>query len=88
MTKRIHALKQNFSGHVGESMVKAELLRSGFRVADPCWSNDETDLLVVIDTDFFPLVAIPIQVKTIQFFPTKEGKIPENGFVQGLKKSI
>ena len=85
--RRIHALTNTFSGIAGEARIAAELVRCGFRVAKPYWSDDEVDLLV-LQRSSQPNIALPlsIQVKSVQFLPQKDGTLKDRVFIQGLKK--
>lgn len=84
--KRPHGLSNPAaSGICGEARVTTELLRHGFKVAKPYWTDDEIDLLVLkAGTD--SLVPIPIQVKTIQFLQKARRRQPKSVFIKGLRK--
>ncbi len=87
--RRVHALKNTFSGVAGEARVAAEFVRCGLRVAKPYWTDDEVDLLVLerthdLQQDF--AVPVVIQVKAVQFLPNKDQKTPTRVFLQRLKK--
>lgn len=83
--RRVPALSNTFSGVAAEARVAAELIRNGFRVAKPFWTDDEVDLLVLykLDGKAFP---IPIQVKSVQFLESKTRKLSDPRFVPNLKK--
>src|SRR5271156_6817625 len=83
--RRVPALTNTFSGVAGEARVAAELVRGGFRVAKPLWTDDEADLLVLMRTDG-ALLPIVVQVKSVQFLPDSQGQVPVRVFAQGLKK--
>jgi hypothetical protein len=87
--RRVHALKNTFSGVAGEARVAAEFVRCGLRVAKPYWTDDEADLLVIERTrNLQQDLAVPviIQVKAVQFLPDRNQKIPTRVFLQRLKK--
>ncbi len=79
--KRPHALNNTYSGVAGELRVAAELVRCGMRVAKPYWTNDEADLVVLYGTrgrnittsrrSRKTLVPVHLQVKAVQFLPSK-----------------
>lgn len=81
----MHALTNTFSGVAGEARIAAEFVRCGFRVADPYWTDDEVDLLV-LEREENLAVPLSIQVKSVQFLPDRNQKIPTHAFTQGLKK--
>jgi len=81
----VHALTNTFSGVAGEARIAAEFVRCGFRVADPYWTDDEVDLLV-LEREENLAVPLSIQVKSVQFLPDRNQKIPTHAFTQGLKK--
>jgi hypothetical protein len=72
--RRVPALTNTFSGVAGEARVAAELVRGGFRVAKPLWTDDEADLLVLMRTDG-ALLPIVVQVKSVQFLPDSQGQL-------------
>jgi len=80
---RIHAVTNHRSGVVGELRVASELMRCGYRVAKPYWTEDEADLIVfpVKDCDLY----ITVQSKSVQF-SHDQGAIPPNRYISGLKK--
>jgi hypothetical protein len=83
--RRVPALTNTFSGVAGEARVAAELVRAGFRVAKPLWTDDEADLLVLMRSNR-GLLPIVVQVKSVQFLPDAKGKVAPRVFAQGLKK--
>ena len=80
-----YALSNFYSGITGEARFTAEFLRNGIQVAKPYWNDDEIDLLV-FTMQSGQLIPIPIQVKTIQFLPNANNKMPNTKTLQGLKK--
>ena len=76
-----YAVTNTFSGQAGELSVAALLVRAGLRVAQPFWTNDFTDLLILQESLRWVL-PIPVQVKSVQQ-ATKDN--PEVQ-IQGLKK--
>jgi hypothetical protein len=86
--RRPHALTNTFSGVAGEARVAAELVRCGFLVAKPYWTDDEADL-VLLDRRYnqsYSVIPVIIQVKSIQFLGNQaEGEV-QRRFIQGLKK--
>jgi hypothetical protein len=85
---RIHALTNTFSGVAGEARVAAELVRCGFLIAKPYWTDDEADL-ILLDRRFsqsYSVAPVVIQVKSVQFLPNKEQATPSRKFIQGLRK--
>jgi hypothetical protein len=83
--RRVPALTNTFSGVAGEARVAAELVRAGFRVAKPYWTDDEADLLVLMRSNG-GLLPIVVQVKSVQFLPDSKGQVAPRVFTQGLKK--
>jgi hypothetical protein len=83
--RRVPALTNTFSGVAGEARVTAELVRAGFRVAKPYWTDDEADLLVLMRSNG-GLLPIVVQVKSVQFLPDSKGQVAPRVFTQGLKK--
>lgn len=79
--KRPHTLDETYAGVAGELRVAAELVRCGMRVAKPYWTNDEADLVVLYGTrgrniptsrrSRKTLVPVHLQVKAVQFLPSK-----------------
>ncbi len=66
----------------------AELVRCGFLVAKPYWTDDEADL-VLFDRRYsqsYAVVPVIIQVKSVQFLPNKLQETPSRRFIQGLRK--
>ena len=82
--RRVHALTNTFSGAAGESRVAAELIRCGIRVAKPCWTDDEVDLLVLARAGMH-VVPLSIQVKAVQQMVGDDDEAPRI-YTQGLKK--
>ena len=76
-----YSIENTFSGQAAELSVAALLVRAGFRVAQPLWSNDYTDLLILKESKGW-LVPIPVQVKSVQ----QAGKPKSQVAIQGLKK--
>lgn len=76
-----YSIENTFSGQAAELSVAALLVRAGFRVAQPLWSNDYTDLLILKKSKGW-LVPIPVQVKSVQ----QAGKTKSQVAIQGLKK--
>jgi hypothetical protein len=83
--RRVPALTNSFSGVAGEARIAAELVRAGFRVAKPYWTDDEADLLVLMRSNG-GLLPIVVQVKSVQFLPDSKGQVAPRVFTQGLKK--
>jgi hypothetical protein len=85
---RIHALSNTFSGVAGEARVAAELVRCGFLVAKPYWTDDEADLILFDRrrSQSYAVVPVIIQVKSVQFMPNKLQETPSRRFIQGLRK--
>ncbi len=83
--RRVPALSNTFSGVAAEARVSAELVRHGFRVAKPLWTDDEVDLIVLCKGEGTAL-PIPIQVKSVQFLESKTKKLSDPRFVCNLKK--
>lgn len=83
---RVHALTNTFSGVAGEARVAAELVRCGLRVAKPYWTDDEADLLVLERVENGVALPIPVQVKSVQFLPSKSRPAESDRFISGLKK--
>jgi hypothetical protein len=85
---RIHALTNTFSGVAGEARVAAELVRCGFLVAKPYWTDDEADLIVLDrrHSQTYSVVPVVIQVKSVQFLPNKQQQTRSRAFIQGLRK--
>jgi hypothetical protein len=85
---RIHALTNTFSGVAGEARVAAELVRCGFLVAKPYWTDDEADLIIIDrrHSQSYSVVPVVIQVKSVQFLPNKRQQTPSRTFIQGLRK--
>lgn len=81
----VHILTNHFSGIAGEARVAAELLRCGIMTAKPYWNHDENDLLTFFAKNG-KLLALPIQVKSVQFIPDKNNKPKIKTPIQGLKK--
>jgi len=79
--KRIHTLTNTFSGVAAEARVAAELVRNGLFVADPYWTDDEFDLLI-LQTVSQNVIPVAVQVKAIQFISNERPRLP----IQGLKK--
>lgn len=67
-------LSSNASGNAGEAAFNAFFLRAGLKVAKPYWTEDMNDLLVLYDNGT-RLIAIPIQVKSVQKKKDDEEKI-------------
>lgn len=78
--RAVHALTNTFSGVAGEARVAAELVRCGLRVARPMWTDDETDLIILV-RHIDLLIPITVQVKSVQFLSDAKDKD-----IQGLKK--
>ncbi len=74
--RRVPALSNTFSGVAAEARVAAELVRQGFRVAKPLWTDDEVDLIVLCKGEGTAL-PIPIQVKSVQFLESKTTKLSD-----------
>ena len=85
---RIHALTNTFSGVAGEARVAAELVRCGFLIAKPYWTDDEADL-ILLDRRYgqsYSVIPVVIQVKSVQFLPNKRQELPSHRFIKGLRK--
>jgi hypothetical protein len=78
-------LNEYFSGAAGEARIAAEFIRYGYRVAKPCWNDDEIDL-IILDKDNGKMFALPIQIKTVQFLPHGKRPAPERIAIQNLMK--
>jgi hypothetical protein len=85
---RIHALTNMFSGVAGEARVAAELVRCGFLIAKPYWTDDEADLILLDRrySESYSVVPVIIQVKSVQFLPNKQQRLPPRKFIKGLRK--
>ena len=85
---RIHALTNTFSGVAGEARVAAELVRCGLLIAKPYWTDDEADLILLDHrySQSYSVVPVIIQVKSVQFLPNKQQKVPPRKFIKGLRK--
>lgn len=83
--RRVHSLKNTFSGVAAEARVAAEMVRCGLRVAKPYWTDDECDLIILTVVDNC-LIPIPVQVKAVQFLESKSREVGDDRFVPNLKK--
>jgi hypothetical protein len=83
--KRVPVLENTFSGVAGESKVTAELLRCGFRIAKPLWTDNEVDLILLYPLDDGAVFPIPIQVKSVQFY-SRSGRLYKTRQMNKLKK--
>lgn len=85
MTKgnRIHAVTNHRSGVIGEQRVASELMRCGYRVAKPYWTEDEADLIVFPVKECY--LYITVQSKSVQF-SHDQSATPPNRYISGLKK--
>lgn len=85
---RIHALTNTFSGVAGEARVAAELVRCGFLIAKPYWTDDEADLILLDRrySESYSVVPVVIQVKSVQFLPNEQQKVSPRKFIKGLRK--